>query len=233
MKVNCMIAAVVVFAVFCFAVNDVRAHMHNMMKYASVMSTDGKYQLQWAYNNETGMLYFKMKCQSTDGWCGVGFADNAVNPTGKNMENFDIAIGGFTDVGYVWDFWSTSKTQPTLDTMQDVTLMAASQMNGYTMVEFKRPANSSDTDQDVAITNDTKVWIMFGSAVSDITNNSTFSQHDVRHLLPMTYNLIAMAMDAAAATDPPVTTASAAKCGGSYAVASVFLALTARFVLSS
>ena len=101
MKVNCMIAAVVVFAIFCFAVNDVLAHIHNMMNNASVKSPDGKFQLQWAYNNDTGMLYFKMKSQGT-GWCGVGFADNAVNPTGRGMASYDIAIGGFTDAGYLW-----------------------------------------------------------------------------------------------------------------------------------
>ena len=101
MKVNCMIAAVVVFAVFCFAVNDVRADMHNMMKYASVKSPNEKFQLQWAYNNDTGMLYFKMKCQGT-GWCGVGFADNAVNSNGRRMKSYDVAIGGFTTAGYIW-----------------------------------------------------------------------------------------------------------------------------------
>jgi len=41
-----------------------------------------------------------------------------------------------------------------------VTLMDASQMNGYTMVEFKRPANSSDTDQDVAITVRTRNYML-------------------------------------------------------------------------
>ena len=97
-----MIAAVVVFAVFFFAVNDVRAHMHNMMKYASVMSPDMKFQLQWAYNNETRMLYFKMKCKNT-GWCGVGFADSTVNQDGANMMSYDVAIGGSTNSdGYLW-----------------------------------------------------------------------------------------------------------------------------------
>ena len=101
MKANCMIAAVVVFAVFCFAVNDVRAHMHNMMKYASVKSPNGKFQLQWTYNNDTAMLYFKMKCQGT-GWCGVGFADSTVNPTGRDMANYDVAIGGYSTAEYIW-----------------------------------------------------------------------------------------------------------------------------------
>ena len=101
MKVNCIITAVGVFAVFCFAVNDVRAHTHDMMKYASVMSPNGKFQLQWAYNNDTGMLYFKMKCQGT-GWCGVGFADNAVNSDGRGMRSYDVAIGGYSTAGYLW-----------------------------------------------------------------------------------------------------------------------------------
>ena len=100
MKVNCIITAVVVFAVFRFAVNDVRAHRHNVMKYASVMSPNGKFQLQWAYN-DTGMLYFKMKCQGT-GWCGVGFADNAVNSDGRGMRSYDVAIGGYSTAGYLW-----------------------------------------------------------------------------------------------------------------------------------
>jgi len=96
MRVNLPITVFVVFTVFCFVVNDVRAHMHNMMKYASVMSLDMKFQLQWAYN-DTGMLYFKMKCQGT-GWCGVGFADNAVNPNGRGMANYDIAVGGYNSM---------------------------------------------------------------------------------------------------------------------------------------
>ncbi|KAK2572391.1 hypothetical protein P5673_002631 [Acropora cervicornis] len=70
-----------------------------MMKYASTMSPDMKFQLQWAYN-DTGMLYFKMKCQGT-GWCGVGFADSTVNSDGKNMANYDIAVGGYSSTGYL------------------------------------------------------------------------------------------------------------------------------------
>ena len=99
MRVNLPITVFVVFTVFCFVVNDVRAHMHNMMKYASVMSSDMKFQLQWAYN-DSGTLYFKMKCKNT-GWCGVGFADSTVNPTGAGMASYDIAVGGYTSTGYV------------------------------------------------------------------------------------------------------------------------------------
>lgn len=206
MKVSCMIPAVVVFAVLCFAVKDVSAHMHNIMKYVSVMSPDGKFQLQWAYNNDTGMLYFKMKCQNT-GWCGVGFADNAVNPTGKNMRNFDVAIGGFTDTGYLEDYWSSGLGKPAVDELKNVTLINASETNGNTMVDFKRPAYS-DNPQDVSIMSNTEVWIMYGSAAADATDANTFLKHDARQALSMKYNLIAMAMAAETATEPQATTAS-------------------------
>ena len=86
---------------------------------------------------------------------------------------------------------------------------------------------------------------MYGSSNLEVTDPTMFSKHLDRQVLPMKYNLIAMAMAAAAATDPPAGSTdppagstdppagSAAKCGGSYAAASVILALTARFVLSS
>ena len=48
------------------------------------------------------------------------------------------------------DFWSAARTRPTLDTLQNVTLISASEMNGDTMVDFKRPAYTDDP-QDVSI----------------------------------------------------------------------------------
>lgn len=204
-----------------------------MMNNATAMSPNGKFQLQWTYDKDTGMFYFNMKCNNT-GWCGVGFADNAVNPTGRGMASYDIAIGGFTDTGYLWDYWSSGTSKPAVDEVKNVILMNATEMDGYTMVDFKRPANTGDS-KDVAIMSDTEVWIMYGSNPNDATAPDTFGKHPMgdRQVLPMKYNLMAMAMAMAPVTDPPPTTASAAKRGGLYPVASVILALTARFILSS
>ncbi|XP_067035208.1 DBH-like monooxygenase protein 2 homolog isoform X2 [Acropora muricata] len=254
MRVNLPITVFVVFTVFCFVVNDVQAHMHNMMKYASAMSPDMKFQLQWAYN-DTGMLYFKMKCQGT-GWCGVGFADSTVNSDGKNMASYDIAIGGYSSTGYLDDYWSDGRGRPAVDTEQSLTLIDANETNGYTMVDFMRPADTMQPQQDLAIMNDTEVWIMYGAGPTDVTDTSTFDKHanDARQVLSMKYNLIAMAMAAAAEpttamgtmsmtssvsatestmTESTPTTASATKCGGSHAVVPVIFVLIARFVFSS
>ena len=84
---------------------------------------------------------------------------------------------------------------------------------------------------------------MYGSATSDVTNTARFSRHLDRQVLPTKYNLIAMAVAAASATEPPAvsttastvpeTTASASKCGGSHSVFSIILVSIARFVFSS
>ena len=64
--------------------------------YASVMSTDGSFKLEWTYSNSK--LMFKMTCKMT-GWCAVGFTTTA---DGRGMKNYDIAVGGFaSNAGYI------------------------------------------------------------------------------------------------------------------------------------
>ena len=64
--------------------------------YASVMSPDGSFKLEWTYSNSK--LMFKMTCKMT-GWCAVGFTTTA---DGRGMKNYDIAVGGFaSNAGYI------------------------------------------------------------------------------------------------------------------------------------
>ena len=65
----------------------------NAVNYASVDSGDGKFELKWTYNSMEDKLMFKMKCKGT-GWCAVGFSTDPGD--GKNMKNYDIAVGGVT-----------------------------------------------------------------------------------------------------------------------------------------
>ena len=65
-------------------------------KYASVMSPDGSFKLEWTYSNSK--LMFKMTCK-TIGWCAVGFT---TTPDGRGMKNYDIAVAGFaSNAGYI------------------------------------------------------------------------------------------------------------------------------------
>ena len=65
-------------------------------KGSSVESANGIFKLQWTYNN--GKLTFNMTCK-TAGWCAVGFTTSA---DGRNMVNYDIAVGGVaSNTGYL------------------------------------------------------------------------------------------------------------------------------------
>ena len=65
-------------------------------KGSSVESANGMFKLQWTYNN--GKLTFNMTCKTT-GWCAVGFTTTG---DGRNMVNYDIAVGGVTsNTGYL------------------------------------------------------------------------------------------------------------------------------------
>jgi len=58
------------------------------LNYANFQSANGMFKLHWTYNN--GKLIFKMTCKTT-GWCAVGFTATA---DGRNMQNYDMAVGG-------------------------------------------------------------------------------------------------------------------------------------------
>ncbi|XP_068742890.1 DBH-like monooxygenase protein 1 [Montipora capricornis] len=216
MKVTRLITHVLALVVFSCAAS---ADMHDgMMHYASLMSSDGSFELKWAYNGTTGMLYFKMKCMNT-GWCGVGFSTMG---DGASMKDYDIAGGGSAPSDYLYDFWSAGLRTPEKDAQQDLTIQSVNQTGGYTIVDFKRPANTNDK-KDVQFTRDTKVWIMYGMDEEDITS-SDFPKHSKKGRISSTiqYNLIAMAC----AADGSIFS-------GTCAAASVLFYLIAHFVLSS
>ena len=77
--------AIFVLVLLCYAFPKVDA-----LNYANVDSGDGNFKLQWTYNNDK--LTFNMTCKTT-GWCAVGFTTSA---DGRNMVNYDIAVGGVT-----------------------------------------------------------------------------------------------------------------------------------------
>jgi len=58
------------------------------LNYANFQSANGMFKLHWTYNN--GKLIFKMTCKTT-GWCAVGFTATG---DGRNMQNYDMAVGG-------------------------------------------------------------------------------------------------------------------------------------------
>ncbi|XP_068709143.1 DBH-like monooxygenase protein 1 [Montipora foliosa] len=230
MKVTRQLTVVLALVVFCCAAS---ADMHDgMMHYASLMSSDGSFELKWAYK-DSGMFYFIMKCKNT-GWCGVGFSSMG---NGAGMKDYDIAAGGYSTSEYLYDYWSVGQRTPEKDAQKDLTIECASEMGGYTMVHFKRPANTSDVEKDVQFTHNTTVWVMYAMDDEDITSSS-FPKHSKRSRISseVQYNLIAMALAADGAGTvfgDCGSSASTAIFSGTCAVASFLFYLISHFVLSS
>lgn len=170
-------------------------------KYASVMSPDGLFKLEWTYSNSK--LMFKMTCKTT-GWCAVGFT---TTPDGRGMKNYDIAVAGFaSNAGYIGDYWSTSLSKPPKDPKQSFFLTKASERDGRTMVEFYRDAETGDTANDEQFQSDTEVTIVWASRGTDA--NVDLSKHTVTGVLSGKHNMIKEAMAAKTGTSPTKPNAS-------------------------
>jgi len=81
------------FFTLALALLSIAALAVNAANYASINSGDGQFELKWTYKN--GTLMFNMTCKTT-GWCAVAFT---TNPGGREMVNYDIALGGVTSGG--------------------------------------------------------------------------------------------------------------------------------------
>jgi len=197
----------------------------NALNYASLKSDDN-FELKWTYDN--GKLMFKMKCKG-NGWCGVGFS-NAAQGDGKGMKDYDIAVGGVaSSTPYLADYWSAGLGAPAEDMAQNLTLVNATEVGGYTNVEFYRHAMTGDP-KDVQFMNDTEVFVMWGLNSDKDANVALTDKHGPKDIIVGKHNLIMLAMTAT--PPPPSTTKPTTSGAGSRFVANVIILALSACVLS-
>jgi len=180
------------------------------LNYASFSSGDGNFKLQWTYNNDK--LIFNMTCKTT-GWCAVGFTTTA---SGRNMQNYDIAVGGVvSNTPYLDDYWSTSTVTPSKDTTQNLNLIKATEAGGYTTVDFDRDAMTGDNAKDVQFANNTQVWVVWAWHNSN-DGNSALQKHSGKGVSSNKHNLIMEAMSTGIqpSTTTPVSSMSSVSSTG-------------------
>jgi len=194
------------------------------LKYVSVESDNGDFQLKWAYSND--MLMFNMTCKAT-GWCAVAFT---TNPGGRNMVNYDIAVGGFASgMGYLDDHWSAGKGNPPKGESQDYKLIRAMEDGGKTYVDFYRNATTTENVKDVQFMSNTEVYIAWALHAS-ADANSGLTMHTATGVFTTKRNLIMETMNAGSSTTSTTaktTTTNAASEASSRVMAFAILALTA------
>ena len=113
----------------------------------------------WKVDGDT--LHAKMSAK-TKGWVGVGF-----NPS-KKMKDANFILGYVKDgKAKVADHFGTKATGHNADSKKggsdDVTLVAGSEENGLTTIEFTMPMNSSDKmDSALTADGDTILLLAYG-----------------------------------------------------------------------
>jgi len=159
-----------------------------------------------------------MTCKTT-GWCAVGFTTSS---DGRNMVNYDIAVGGVTsNTPYLDDYWSTTIGTPSKDPTQNLNLIKATEAGGHTNVEFERDAETGD-DKDVQFKSNTEVWIAW-ALQSSVDGNAGLVKHSTTGVFPTKHNLI----KEAGGTGPTPTTQNVASQAGPCVAVSAILALSA------
>ena len=130
----------------------------------------GLIRLFWkTINNDE--IQFELHCRTT-GWCGFG-----LSPNGDMLG--DIAIGWVdsTGKGHLKDTHvDSSKTKPLLDKQQDLTLIDSKELNGYTILKFKRKLNTCDKD-DIEIKIETNYMIFAWNDEDPLTGNDDWKKH--------------------------------------------------------
>ncbi|XP_065836859.1 DBH-like monooxygenase protein 1 homolog [Oscarella lobularis] len=112
-------------------------------KFSVSLNDDDTYRLHWTIDNSKGTINVGIETKTT-GWIGFG-----LSPDGK-MPNSDIVTGWVKDEkGFLQDRHSLGRFLPPLDSKQNVELIAASEDDTTTVLEFTRSLRAcerNDTD---------------------------------------------------------------------------------------
>ncbi|XP_065840799.1 DBH-like monooxygenase protein 1 [Oscarella lobularis] len=125
-------------------------------KYTFHLSLDDNenYWLFWSIDDGAGDISFAVQA-NTAGWVGFG-----LSPNGR-MPNSDIVTGWVNDNGdaFLQDRFSTGKFLPSDAESQDVELVAASETNQVTTLEFKRKVKACDAkDRSIDVGTSRVIW---------------------------------------------------------------------------
>ena len=114
-----------------------------------------QYQLFWKIINEDE-IQFEIHCKTT-GWVGLGLSPNG------GMAGSDIVIGWVKNgKPYLKDCYASEKAQPIEDLQQDYTLIDGTEMNGYTILKFKRKLITCDISNDKPINVNVNILLSTG-----------------------------------------------------------------------
>jgi hypothetical protein len=128
----------------------------------SYMSQNKDFSATWNFNTDS--INFSMTATAT-GWIGIGFSSSAV----PAHSGSDMVVAWIDSEGYVQiiDGFSSTKTQPTYDPVQNVMALSGSNVGGQVVVNWTRLLNTGDAANDYTITKSplTFAWAYHKTAI--------------------------------------------------------------------
>ncbi|XP_068226831.1 DBH-like monooxygenase protein 1 isoform X1 [Palaemon carinicauda] len=121
----------------------------------------GNFVLKWTPRTED--IVFEVHVATT-GYVGFGFSPNG------GMTGSDVIIGGVDDATsevYLKDRFATGYVVPKVDEVQDVQLLEGYQNGTHTSLRFSRPWNTCDEEEDLKLSKEDTVKIIWSYGTSD------------------------------------------------------------------
>lgn len=137
--------------------------------------------MYWKILDESQELEVLLEAKAT-GWIAMGLSLDGTMPSGA--EGADITMGWVSDAGIpqVYDYHSTARSIPDLDSQQNVTLLLGEEEDGLTKLLFRRPLDrGSDTQDRTWLTgNDLSRVIWAINSDTDPTSPTVWNKHDAK-----------------------------------------------------
>jgi hypothetical protein len=171
--------------------------IHNASSFTTPLQPSESYTNTWTVNpldaNEyriywkrigTDQIQFELHCR-TLGWVGFGISADGT------MRGADITLGWVKNgAPFLYDMFSQATTTPRIDVIQDVTLLASVEVNGYTIFKFSRKLDTGDTREDRVITNSPQIFIAAFYPEDPVTGNGDWLYHERNRRWSFTTNLL-------------------------------------------
>ena len=167
MKKLLMLTMITLFSISLFAANPtIEGTLDGEMEVFKHPS--GNFELYWKVLNETE-IYMAINAKTT-GWVSVGFDPSFM------MKDADIKIGNIVDgVVTLEDHYGTSATGHKQDKDNEIIEVAGKEADGWTMIEFIMPLNTSKSDDKAIVPGEKmKVIIAYSSSTDALWRKHNF-----------------------------------------------------------
>ena len=171
---------VVFFLFACLVLASTSASLSREYDFRISLDDENTFRLHWTVDNAMGSIDFGIEAKTT-GWIGFGLSPNG------QMPDSDIVTGWVKDgKGFLQDRHSLGRFLPPLDPKQNVELLAATEDDTTTVLEFRRKIRACEpNDTDISPGTSNVIWAYHSEdpdTISDLKQHQKMGRKSVNLL---------------------------------------------------